>query len=644
MKHLTILYLSLLTVNGVQGQGIKQDTTHVLRLIDTARAQQQRGLADAAENHFRRAGDLAKQLDFDRGLLMYAGHYCVFLYEQVRYEDAMRMAQLQLEVGKRLNDKQRIGYAYNNLSLQYQAMGKLRQAAESLMKALDISSEIDNPTPRDLADRRKYYNNLSSLLLDMDDLEKGRQYALKALEIAEQQQDTLAIGRSLVNVLVAEAMAKRLDEAEQHGQQLLAIGQSQGDVQMEIRAYNNLGDIYRMQKKFAPALETFRKAHQLLDRVPPGNEVYVLMGISSTYKDWGRYREAESYYHRAQKLAGSELAKPQLSELYLSGAEIMEGLGAYHDALQLRKQYEQLNDSLRNEQVHNTIQELEVQYQTAEREKALAERDLQISEQRGQLERLNKWVILSVSALIMLVVVVVYSRLISQQKRKTKASEQATQLLEAQLKGEEKERARTARELHDGVASILSAAKLHINARQDEHTPSDVLISELIETAVQEIRDISHNLAPEKVFNEGFEQAVQEFCRRVNHPGMQLECYVVGELPVLGKNTGLLLYRMIQEAVTNMVKHAEATEGIVQLVGNGSTLNVTIEDNGKGFDPDRPGNPGLGLESLTSRARLLGGRLEVHSAPGKGVSIYLEIDTDNRDSYRKGYAGQQHSV
>ncbi|RQP19458.1 MAG: hypothetical protein EAS52_02185 [Parapedobacter sp.] len=626
MRYLIFLCLALFIVDNAKGQPATNDTARVHQLIESAREKHQQGLAEAAERDFRQAGELAEQLNFDRGLQLYAGYYCVFLYQQVRYEEALHMGQLQLEVSERLDDKPRMGYAYNNISLQYQAQGKLRQAAEFLMKALEISSEIESLTPRDRSDRRKYYNNLSSLLLDMDDLEKGKEYALQALEIAEELQDTLAMGRSLVNVLVAEAMADDLNAAELHGLQLLAIGQSLNDIQTELTAYINLSDIYRRQKRYPLALETYQKALGLVQKAPPGNEVYILSGISSVYKDMAAYGQANAYFDRALALAEMELTKPKLIELYLSGAEIKERMRAYQEALLLRKQYEQLNDSLRNQETHNTIQELEVKYQTSEKEKALAERDLKISEQRSELERMNKWIVVAVALLVLLTILLLSGRLINQQKRKTAASEQANRLLEAQLLGEETERARTARELHDGVASILSAAKLHIHARNGEDAAAQALVGELIETAVQEIRNISHNLAPEIVLNEGFAQAVQEFCRRVNHPGLQLECYVVGELPKLDKNTELILYRIIQEAVTNTMKHAEATESIVQLVGEGTRLSITIEDNGKGFDLQQLKHTGIGLHNLSSRMQLLRGSHEIHSAPRKGTSIYIEID------------------
>lgn len=612
----------------VWAQESRSDSVRVFALIDIANEKQAQGFTDSAEHYFKKAGQLAEDLDSDIGRVAYAGHYCVFLYQQVRYDEALAMAKQQLAIGLKMNNKQKASYGYNNIALQYQAQGKLREAASALMDALELSSEIEQPTRRDSSDRRKFYNNLSSLLLDLNDVEKGLHYALQSLKMAEQLQDSVAVGMSLVNVLVAEAMAGKLDDAEQHARQLLAIGQSYEDVQTQLTAYINLSDIHRRQGRLPLALATYRKAEALLPQAPPGNAVYVLSGMATVYKNLGRYQQADTYFGEALTLAENELAKPKLIELYLSGAEIKEGLGDYRQALFYRKQYERLGDSLLNAETQQTIQELELKYQAAEKEKSLVEQALTISEQRAQLDRQSKWIVLALALTVVLVLVLAFNRLVSRQKQKTAYSRQENQLLEAQLKGEERERARTARELHDGVASILSAAKLQINAAGDSLAPAHLHVSQLIEAAVQEIRNISHNLAPEAVLGEGLAHAIEEFCRRVRQPGLQLACYVIGALPHLNKKTELLLYRIVQEAVANLVKHADATEGIVQVVGAGSRLTITIEDNGKGFDMQQLTSEGMGLKNLSSRIQLLGGTHEILSAPGKGTSIYVEIDLD----------------
>ncbi|GAA4144598.1 hypothetical protein GCM10022216_27680 [Sphingobacterium kyonggiense] len=606
---------------------LARDTTTVFKFIDQAKEMQRKGRPDSAEYYFRQADSLSNLMGHDNGRLSFLGNYSVFLYEQLRYEEALSFAQQSLGLSRKLGNRARAAAAYNNISLQLQAMGKLEEAAKNLVKGLEISSSIKKPSNRDLSDRRKYYNNLSSLMLDLNDVKKGLEYAWESQKLAQKLNDTLAMGRSLVNIVVAEAMSGDFGPAERHALRLREIAQKYGDVQMEIKAYNNLGDIYRMQKRYTESLRCFRKAGSLLSPEFPGNEVYVLSGMSSVNKDMGNFSLAESYFHKAMKLGKEQLPKPQLLDLYLSGSEIKEGIGKFREALELRKMYRSLADSLKDRETHRSIQELELKYRTMEHRRSIAERDLMIAEQNTVLERNSKWVTVSVSIAVLLAWGIIFVRIVGNQKRKRLELDYERHLLEAQLNGEETERARTARELHDGVASVLSAAKIRIHnaavtGREKKALPE---IGELIEVAVREIRNISHNLAPEFLLREGLACAVESFCHRVNGNGLSIDFYPIGDIPRFERTVELTLYRTVQEAVTNMVKHSGATEGIVQLEGNGGILRITVEDNGIGFDKNNPQRRGLGLSGLVSRVTKLGGTIEIRSSLGNGTTIYIEI-------------------
>lgn len=606
----------------------KQDTSRITHLVEIAKQKQKERLPDSAEYYFKQAGELADQLNAESGKLLFAGNYSVFLYDQVRFDEAMEYAQLALTLSLRLNNRPKAAAAYNNIALQHQAKGRLKDAANNLIRALEISNEIKGPTFKDLSDRRKYLNNLSSLLLDLHDLDKGLQYAWQSFEIARKLKDTVAMGNSLVNVMVAEAMAGKLTDAVRHGKQYLSIGRSYGDLQMEIKALNNLADVYRMQRHYPLALETFSKALALTPKSMPGNEVYTLSGMSRVFREIGNAQAAKEYFEKAHKLAVRELATPQLVDLYKDGADINEALGDYKQALDFHKKHAQLKDSLQSQETQKTIQELEVRYETAQNRKQIVERDLKIVEQAAELDRKNKWFIIFIFSIFLLVFGLVAIRLLNRQKRKAQSTELQKKLIEAQLAGEERERERTAKELHDGVASILSAASLQINAMTKHSDPRTTFqeVSQLIEIAVCEIRNISHNLAPEMILEEGLGYAIQSFCQRVNKPDFQMHCYVIGELPELDKGSQLTIYRVIQECVTNILKHAQATEGIVQLIEEQGRLLITIEDNGKGFDTEPVWTNGIGFHNLNTRIKSLYGNLDIRSCIGKGTSVFIEID------------------
>lgn len=621
----------------------RSDTSKVFEWVELAKDKQKKGMPDSAEYYFKRAGELATILDYDKGKLSFAGNYSVFLYEQVRFDEAMEYAQQALEISQRLQNRTKMAAAYNNIALQHQARGRLKDAAHHLMKALEISSGIQNPTSQNLSDRRKYLNNMSSLFLDLHDLEKGLQYAWQSFEIAQQLRDTVSMGNSLINVMVAEAMSGKLASAVRHGKQYLAIGRAYGDLQMEIKALNNLADVYRMQKLYARALTTFQQALSITPASMPGNEVYTLSGISRVYMEMGNPRKAKEHFVRAFQLAQTELAKPQLVDMYETGGDIEEALGDYRQALDLHKKHAALKDSLRDQETEKTIQELEVRYETAQHRKSIAERDLKIVEQAAELSRKDKWLVIYIFSLLILISGLVGIRLLNRQKRRVQAAELEKKLVEAQLAGEEKERARTAKELHDGVASILSAARMQIDTPLSYDNPRAAFqdVGQLLDIAVREVRNISHNLAPEMILQEGFADAIQSFCRRINKPGFQLDCYILGELPNLQQSAQLAIYRAIQECVTNMLKHADATCGIVQLACEKDRLSITVEDNGKGFDAEGIWVKGIGFANLQSRMRFLNGTLDIRSFPGRGTSVFMEIDCSAHKDRQQGIAIEQ---
>jgi signal transduction histidine kinase len=601
---LTLFFL--LTIPILKAQTSLQDSSKVYWYIELGDQKNTKNAIDSAEFYYQMAGDLAEKIGFHKGYLEYTGHYTGFLYRQARYQDALKVAEKQLEVSQRTKDQTRTANAYNNMALQYQAMGNMQEAAKSLMKALDISL-----ISRDQANQQKYYTNLGSLFIDLKDYKKAVHYAGKGHELAISLNDTFKIGRSLVNLMVAEILDEQLELAEKHAKEAILIGEKYQNNDLIMSAYCNLGDIYLRKKDYKTGLETLLKSLALLPDSPPDYQAYVYQGIANAYKHLGQYKEANQYFSKAITPGHDYLPRAEYSALLLSGSEIKEALGDYKEALNLRKQYEILNHSLLNESTQKTLHDLEIQYQTAEKE-------LKLAQQQMEIERRNKWIIYASILVAVLIGLLFLIQKMNRQKRKTMETLHRSNLLEAQLAGEEEERSRTARELHDGVASVLSAAKLHLQP----NTP----IYSLVDHALQEVRDISHNMAAEVVGSEGLSYAVREFCQRVSHPLLNIEYIQVGELPKMNKGDELLLYRSIQEAVTNIVKHAQASEALVQIASDGERLTVTIEDNGVGFDPDQLKKPGIGLKSLASRIHLLDGTYEVVSDPGKGTSIYIECN------------------
>ena len=229
---------------------------------------------------------------------------------------------------------------------------------------------------------------------------------------------------------------------------------------------------------------------------------------------------------------------------------------------------------------------------------------------------------------------IVVSRDVTRRKAAEAASRELPRLIRD---AQETERRRVARELHDSVNQILSAVKFRLQsveeklAPQEDATWRDVLKAKAhLEKAMQEVRRISRNLRPSELDDLGLMPAVrtlaEEFADR-SKVHVHLEFTNLPEK--LPSDTELNLYRILQESLGNIERHARATEVAIELSKKGTLLCARIHDNGRGFDPLRTRaegeRPGMGLVDMRERAEFVGGRCALTSAPGNGTEIVIEM-------------------
>ncbi|WP_341836672.1 ATP-binding protein [Chitinophaga pollutisoli] len=595
------------------GNAAAQDTATVRQYIARA-SSLSASQPDSADAYFRKAGAMAQRIGFTDGLLDYTRRYTLFLYNNLRFEEALAVSALQLEKSLEIKNFAKASAAHNNMALQYQATGRLRQAADHLIKALGIAEQMG-----DSVNLQKYYTNLGSIMIDLGNYTKSYQYTRKGHETALLLKDSLAIGRSLVNLLAAETISKMYPEAIRHARLTRDYGLALNDTTLLLCAYINLGSIYNRIGHPDSAMAWNQLALRHLNpSLPPDYRMYVDHVFAETYVALKKPALADPYFQRSIQDAENIFPRSELRDLYKLGTELREMQGRHAEAIAYWKKYTRLNDSMVNLATQASINELEIQYATARKEQAL-------TEQRLKLQQKDFWIWLSWGIVVLLVGAGAVAWALFRQRQKAAIDRKRTQLLLAQLSGEEKERARTAQDLHDGVGSILSAAKIHMHSVKGSDPEASARVVSLIEDAAREVRNISHSLDPEILLEEGLEYALRAFLAKISHPGLSINLYTVGDLPRLTSDQELLIYRIIQEAMNNVIRHAAATEAIVQLGYDAGILTLTVEDNGKGFDPATVPAKGIGLGNMVTRINLLKGHYEISSRPGEGTSIYAEF-------------------
>jgi signal transduction histidine kinase len=207
-------------------------------------------------------------------------------------------------------------------------------------------------------------------------------------------------------------------------------------------------------------------------------------------------------------------------------------------------------------------------------------------------------------------------------------------LLNAIIQTEERERRRFAKDLHDGLGPLLSAARMSVSAllQNNSEMHSKVILentSNVINEAIGSIKEISNNLSPHVLSNFGLSSAIKNFASKINQSkSININFYSSVESDRFEPNTEIVLYRATCELINNTLKHACADTININIQKHQRTLTIEYSDNGKGFDPDKkePGeHKGMGLSNISSRIKTINGVFVLNSNPGEGMNALIKV-------------------
>ena len=215
------------------------------------------------------------------------------------------------------------------------------------------------------------------------------------------------------------------------------------------------------------------------------------------------------------------------------------------------------------------------------------------------------------------------------QKLQEEKQKQKLLSLDAMLQGEEKERNRLSRDLHDGLGSVLASIRYKVLDLQLSQ-PNDRVDSVLkdMDYAISEMRRISHNLMPEALRRFGLEISLEDLCKSLQNPQTKIELQLYGSFRDLSMDQQTHIYRIIQELLYNSLKHSFASNILVQASLEDHMVFITVEDNGVGFPMeilDEESKVGVGLNNVKIRVNYLHGKLDIRSEEGRGTSVDIEL-------------------
>lgn len=327
------------------------------------------------------------------------------------------------------------------------------------------------------------------------------------------------------------------------------------------------------------------------------------------------------------------------SEINFMNSKIQEELGRYKEALQSIKIHNALEDSIQSINNYKTIQELNIKYETTLKEKLLVESQIEVDKKTSQRN------IFLLSSIFLLLAGVLFWRrykqqqllnekehLIREQKIQQLEKEKKILSLAAMLEGQEAERIRIAKDLHDGLGGLLSTVKAHFGKIQKEIQKLESMqiynkATGMIDEACDEVRRISHNMMPGVLRANGLKVAVEQIANELRSAHqLKVDYEFIGDQNRMNETTEVFIYRIIQELTNNIVKHAAANSVLIQLIKSEKEIQILVEDNGKGFDLKKAKEKeGLGIKSLISRIDFLNGTYEIDAREGEGTSVSVNV-------------------
>lgn len=517
----------------------------------------------------------------------------------------------------------------NNVGLLYRDRGEYKRALEKWQLALDGYREI-----KDIPMESYVLMNIGGTYYIMENWTLGNQYHRQALRINKELQDTLRIGKSYSALSYSFSRQGNLDSARFFNEKAISFLERANDLFALANAKRARCSDLGLLEKYQESCDCFLEVIELDKKM--GNLKGIMIDhkdLGSSYSNLNRYKLAESHLKEALKLSHRIGEKRIRQAIHYSLSVCYYNLGQYKKAFLHSDTSGVMQDSLRGSEIQEQLSELNVKYETSQKERALAEQDLEIQTKNATIAQQRNQNILLIASIVIVILIVIIAyvrnKAIQNQKIQVAILAEKERGFESVLHATEEERKRISKDLHDGIGQQLSALKMALNnitgKISDENHREDLeLITEQFSKSADEVRQISHQMMPRALMEKGLIEAVDDLLQssfQFSDIKYQFEHHNVDQR--FDERIEISLYRIVQELVNNVIKHSEASEVSVQLVKTKDKLVLFLEDNGKGMSDSA--NQGHGLINIRSRLDLVHGTVNYEPSPASGTSATVTI-------------------
>jgi signal transduction histidine kinase len=524
--------------------------------------------------------------------------------------------------------------ALSNLATVYLDLDRYLEAEQYYLQAIAIYEK--NKLESQLVNS---YGNICFIYTDLKQYQNTINYAGKLYTIAKKINDPESICIALSFLSASYTRLGQPQKAWPLLNEAMALSLQQQNPSQRFELHSDFGEYYIAIKDYGNAIVQLTKADSISKTLTNSrHRASNLALLGRAYSLNNNYTKAREVLQDASVLLAGNGKINERRELYLALAEVEKKSGNPDKAYEYLYKYAQLKDTIYDAATTAKIAELEINYQTAKKEKDILKLQQESKDKTDSIQKTKTITYILSGSFITLLLISFLSyrnykqkQLLQQQQIKQLQNEKMLLATESILKGQEDERSRLAQDLHDGLGGMLSGVKLTLSAMKgniilpEESARLFTKAFEQLDSSIGEMRRVAHNMMPEALVKLGLQQALQDYCDGINEAkSLHVNCEFHGLENRLDNSTEIIVYRIVQELLNNIIKHANAGNVLVQVIKKDTELDITVEDNGIGFTKEEALiKKGAGLKNIQSRVDYLKGDLDIKSTPGKGTSVHI---------------------
>lgn len=626
------------------------DTARVWALMEVGKLYTDRN-ADSSLIYLQEALDLAEKVGFEKGIVRCRINKGNAIYAQGKFDEAIKLDLSTLPLCEKLGlGKEKVA-VFNLVGNAWNQRGNYWLAIDYYDKALEAMKTAPVPPHFPVV----VSNNIAIIYNSLKLYDKAKSYAESSFAKAVELGDDYTAATSCEHVGNALLGKNQYDDAYKWFEKAVQFARK---AEYPAVLTNCLGILADLEMRKGNLEKTRKLYDEACQTALQADDAYGKMTITHGYsllafenKD---FKKAADFAEQSLAISEEMDMDDYRAMILLTLSDIALVQGDFEKWDRFRQEYQEIRDTVASNALVHAVQELEAKYETQAKEQKINQLEQESELQTLRLQR-QRSIILGTGLTAVLLLLggifawrfqknkaLVAAQQLTIQAQTIKQLEQEQQIATASavLRGQEEERGRLARDLHDGLGGMLSGIKQTLFAMKGNQVLTETSATSLnqvigdMDRSIGELRHIARNMMPEALVRFGLKDALEDYCDHTAlATGLKVHFQSFGMDKRLPQDVEVILFRIAQELLNNVVKHANASQAIVQLIRDENRVNLTVEDDGQGMETaNLEQAKGVGWMNIRSRVNYLDGRLDMQSSPKKGMSVNIEFEVKTKDA------------